>query len=420
MSINMIETLKTNCDLHENATLVKQVECLSEWIPAYISGHVGIIDLCDRFGLCCSEEPPSREHCNAIQIDLKEGRKLFLIGEDTSSVNLLEPVISSVISICNSYQPFPRVEEVDFPEIIARSEIMQDVKHRIKKVACTMAPVLITGETGTGKDLVVSAIQRASGRVPFVTVDCGVIPENLIEAELFGSAKGSYTDSKSDRQGLIESANGGILFLDEIGNMPLHLQAKLLRVIESGILRRIGETVERKVNIRLLSATNSDLCDQISSGGFRSDLYYRIAVMVIYVPPLRERTEDIPLLVRYFAKQLTQPGKKSPIFLKSSMNRLCCYKWPGNVRELRNVVHRSMLLSSGSIIRESDIIFESAIQGNDLNINDTSMQKLEDVITHHIYRTYDLLKSKSRAAEVLQCDPKTVSKYVKKYIRSYK
>ncbi len=416
----MIETSKIICDLPENATLVKQVECLSEWIPAYISGRADIADLCDRFGLSCSEEPPSGEQCNAVQIDLPEGGKFFMSGEDTSSVNLLEPVISSVIGICNSYPPFPRVEEVDFPEIIARSEIMQDVKHRIKKIAGTKVPVLITGETGTGKDLVVSAIRQVAGRVPFVTVDCGVIPENLIEAELFGSAKGSYTDSRSDRQGLIESANGGILFLDEIGNMPLHLQAKLLRVIESGILRRIGETVERKVNFRLLSATNSDLCDKISRGEFRSDLYYRIAVMVIYVPPLRERTEDIPLLVRCFAKLLTQPGIKPPTFLKSSMNRLCCHKWPGNVRELRNVVHRSMLLSSGKIIRESDIIFESTVQGNDLSINDTSLQKLEDVITHHIYRTYDLLKSKSRTAEVLQCDPKTVSKYVKKYMRNYK
>jgi transcriptional regulator of aroF, aroG, tyrA and aromatic amino acid transport len=416
----MIETLKTICDPRENAALVKQVECLSEWIPAYISGQAGIADLCDRFGLNCSEEPPSSEQRNAVQIDLPEGRKLFMSGEDISGVNLLEPVISSLIGICNSYPPFPRVEEMDFPEIIARSEIMLGVKHSIKKIAGTKVPVLITGETGTGKDLVVKALHRASGRAPFVTVDCGVIPENLIEAELFGSAKGSYTDSRSDRQGLIESANGGILFLDEIGNMPLHLQAKLLRVIESGLLRRIGETVERKVNFRLLSATNSDLCYKISRGEFRSDLYYRIAVMVIYVPPLRERTEDIPLLVRYFAKQLMQHGIRPPRFLKSSMNRLCCYKWPGNVRELRNIVHRSILMSSGKIIRESDIIFESTIQGNDLNINDTSMQKLEDVITHHVYRTYDLLKSKSRAAEVLQCDPKTVSKYVKKYIGSYK
>ncbi len=415
----MIETLKTICDLSENATLAKQVECLSEWIPAFISGHAGIDDLCDRFGLSCSEEPSSIESGNAVQINLPEGRKLFVSGEDISGVNLLEPVISSLIGICNSYPPFPRVEEMDFPEIIARSEIMLGVKHSIKKIAGTKVPVLITGETGTGKDLVVSALHRASGRAPFVTVDCGVIPENLIEAELFGSAKGSYTDSRSDRQGLIESANGGILFLDEIGNMPLHLQAKLLRVIESGILRRIGETVERKVNFRLISATNSDLCYKISRGEFRSDLYYRIAVMVIYVPPLRERTEDIPLLVRYFAKQLMQPGIKPPTFLKSSMNRLCCYKWPGNVRELRNIVHRSILMSSGKIIRESDIIFESAIQGNDLNTNNTSMQKLEDVITHHIYRTYNLLKSKSRAAEVLQCDPKTVSKYVKKYMINY-
>lgn len=416
----MIETLRTISDLRENATLVKQVECLSEWIPAFISGHAGIDDLCDRFGLSCSEKPCSIESCNTIQIDLPEGRKLFLSGEDISGVNLLEPVISSLIGICNSYLPFPRVEEVDFPEIIGKSEIMLGVKHHIKKIAGTKVPVLITGETGTGKDLVVNALYSASGKVPFVTVDCGVIPENLIEAELFGSAKGSYTDSISDRKGLIESANGGILFLDEIGNMPLNLQAKLLRVIESGVFRRIGETVERKVNFRLLSATNSDLCDKINRGEFRSDLYYRIAVMVIYVPPLRERTEDIPLLVRCFAKQLTQPGIEPPTFLKSSMNRLCCYKWPGNVRELRNVVHRSMLLSNGKVIRESDIVFENTIQGNGLNINDTSLQKLEDVITHHIYRTYDLLKSKSRAAEVLQCDPKTVSKYVKKYIRSYK
>lgn len=418
---NMVQVSKENCRLPENATLRNQLKCLSEWIPVYTSGQVDISDLCDRFGLSCSEEPPAGKPRNTIKISLPEGRMLFVSGEDTSGLSLLEPVIASIMAICHSHSPLKKSKEVDFPEIIARSEVMLEVKHRIRKIAGTKVPVLITGETGTGKDLVARAIYRVSGRgEPFVTVDCGTIPENLIEAELFGSAKGSYTDSKSDRIGLIESANGGTLFLDEIGNMPLQLQTRLLRVIESGYLRRIGETVERKLDFRLITATNSDLCDRVSRGKFRSDLYYRIAVMVINIPPLRERTEDIPLLVRYFINQLAEPNTKPPTFLKASLNSLYSYKWPGNIRELRNVVHRSMLLSSGKIIRESDISFESTIPDNGQGISNTSMQKLEDVITHHIYRTYSLLKNKTRTAEALQCDPKTVAKYIRKYESEFK
>jgi DNA-binding NtrC family response regulator len=293
---------------------------------------------------------------------------------------------------------------------------MTNLKHRMKKVAGTRVPVLITGETGTGKDLVANAIHQASGsQRPFIAVDCGAIPDSLMEAELFGSAKGSFTDSKADRQGLIESADGGTLFLDEIGNMPLQLQAKLLRVLESGYVRRIGETIEREVDFRLISATNSDLSTRISSGEFRSDLYYRIAVMVLDVPPLRNRIEDIPLLVKYYASRLSEPDRKPPAFLKSSINRLCAYRWPGNVRELRNVIHRAILLSNGKIIRESEISFQDSITVDEHTPRDTSLQKLDDVVTKHVYRVYSKLKNKIRSAEVLDCDPKTVTKYIRRY-----
>jgi len=416
----MLDTSGTDRELPEISTLRNQLEYLSEWIQAYTSGHADITDLCDSFGLKCSGKPPSGSS-NTVEIILPDGGSLFLTGDDVSGVDLLEPVISSVMGICHSIEHPHKVDDMDFPEIIARSEIMMNMKHRMKKVARTSIPVLITGETGTGKDLVANAIHRAcDSSKPFIAVDCGAIPESLIETELFGSAKGSYTDSKSDRQGLIESSNGGTLFLDEIGNMPLQLQAKLLRVLETGVLRRIGETIERKVDFRLISATNSDLCNRISSGEFRSDLYYRIAVMVIDVPPLRNRIEDIPLLVRYYANLLSEPDGKLPTFLKSSISRLSSYKWPGNVRELRNVVQRAILLSNGKIIREPDITFENTVNAIEQDQSDIASQKLEDVVTKHVYRIYSKLKNKIRTAEVLECDPKTVTKYINKYEEQYK
>lgn len=417
----MLDTSGEDLELYDISLLRNQIAHLSEWIKAYTSGQADIMDLCSTLGLNCSDTLPIGCEYKPVEIYLPDGESLFITGEDIIGASVLEPVISSVMGICNSQSNPIRSDERDFPEIITRSTTMKNMKHRMRKVAGTMVPVLITGETGTGKELVAEAIHQTSGSAKqFVAVDCGAIPENLIESELFGSIRGSYTDSKHDRQGLIEAANGGTLFLDEIGNMPLQLQSKLLRVLETGVLRRIGETLERRVDFRLISATNSNLYHRMDNGKFRSDLYYRIAVMVIDIPPLRNRTGDIPLLVSHFANSFTETDKRPPRFLHSSINKMCSYKWPGNVRELRNVVHRAILLSDGKVVRESEISFENYTPVLENVHYDVSMQKLDDVVTKHVYRVYRKLNNKTRAAGVLGCDPKTVTKYIGKYEEKYR
>ncbi|MBD3277521.1 MAG: AAA domain-containing protein [Candidatus Aegiribacteria sp.] len=398
-----------HCDLR------RQMESVAEWISGYTAGQEDINGLAERFGARVSRTEPGDESEEIIRIESAAGEDYFLSGTELSVLKLLEPVISSAVNICVPTRRKSTDEEHHFPEIVGRSDELKRIKHRIRKIAHSNIPVLITGETGTGKELVAEAVYRASGsRNSFVAVDCGAIPENLIEAELFGSCKGSYTDSHRSRMGLIEAADEGTLFLDEIGNMPLHLQAKLLRVLETGSFRRLGESGERNVNFRLISATNSDLASKVGNGQFRPDLYYRIAVMVIEVPPLRERISDIPLLVRHFASDLSEGENRTPRILKTAMNKLCGYAWPGNVRELRNVVQRSLLLSDGKVIRESDICIRNGPGGSSGELPGAP-QTLEDAMAWHVYRNFRKFGTKVKTAEVLQCDPKTVYKYVKIY-----
>lgn len=412
---SLIEGKGSRHEYPEQETLINQVEHIANWIPAFTSGHESLSDLSNRFGLECQYEP-SNEAINEVEIALPDGNSAYFSGGDTTVIRILEPVIHSVMNVCHPAARTRRDEDIHFPEIIGKSEAIKQLKNHIRKIADSTIPVLVTGETGSGKELIARAIYRTSrDRSTFVAVDCGAIPESLIESELFGSVKGAFTDSRADRTGLIESANGGVLFLDEIGNMPLHLQAKLLRVLETGMLRRLGDSIERKVNFRLISATNSDLPSRIKQGRFRSDLYYRIGVMVIEVPPLRERQEDIPFLVRHFSSELSTENSPPPTFLKSAIRKLCTCDWPGNVRELRNVVQRSMLLSEGRIIRESDIYLEKINADEPQSEINWSAESLESVITSHVHSTYKRLRSKKKAAELLNCDPKTLNKYLRMY-----
>jgi two-component system nitrogen regulation response regulator NtrX len=218
--------------------------------------------------------------------------------------------------------------------------------------------VLITGENGTGKELVARALHEASPRRdrPFVEVNCAAIPSELIESELFGHMKGSFTGAFADRAGKFEQADGGTLFLDEVGDMSPSAQAKLLRVLQEGVVTRIGGSKSIQVDVRVLAATNKDLEAEIGEGRFRDDLLYRLNVVPIEVPPLRERTEDIPALVAHFAEQLAAsagvPGRR---FADDAVRRLQTRAWPGNVRELRNAVERGLILASGKVVTASDI-----------------------------------------------------------------
>lgn len=294
--------------------------------------------------------------------------------------------------------------------LIAVSQVMQELQETVKKVAQSDFPVLITGESGVGKELIAASIHRESkcSGGPFVPINCGAIPENMIESELFGYEKGAFTGASSRKPGLLEVANNGTLFLDEIGDMPLALQVKLLRVIETGSFFRLGGTREQKVDVRILAATNKDLKEEIRKGSFRQDLYYRIAALTVPIAPLRERREDIPALIDYFTKSVADFKLKR--FSEAALRVLTSYFWPGNVRELQNVVHRALLLSHGDVIEPGDL-------PSDLTPGPRAAStRLEDVEREHILRVLDASAGqRGKAAELLGIDPKTLYRKLASY-----
>jgi two-component system nitrogen regulation response regulator NtrX len=243
-------------------------------------------------------------------------------------------------------------------EIVGKTPVMRALMEKIDKVAATPARVLITGENGTGKELVARALHRLSPRAskPFVEVNCAAIPGELIESELFGHMKGSFTGAIADRAGKFEQANKGTLFLDEVGDMSLAAQAKVLRVLQDNVITRIGSGKPVSVDVRVIAATNKTLENEIAAGKFREDLYYRLNVVPIHVPPIRERREDIPLLAQYFAATLSaREGIPPRTFTPDALERLSSLDWPGNVRELRNTVERLLILAPESQISSRDI-----------------------------------------------------------------
>ncbi|MGH7625036.1 MAG: sigma-54-dependent transcriptional regulator [Gemmatimonadaceae bacterium] len=243
-------------------------------------------------------------------------------------------------------------------EIVGRSFAIRALIEKIEKVAPTPARVLITGENGTGKELVARALHRLSARAnhPFVEVNCAAIPTELIESELFGHMKGSFTGAIADRAGKFEQASGGTLFLDEVGDMSHSAQAKVLRVLEDGVVTRLGGAKPVSVDVRGIAATNKNLEQEISEGRFREDLYYRLNVVPLSVPPLRDRREDIPLLAAHFAALLSRHEGMAPrVFAPDALERLAAFDWPGNVRELRNTVERILILAGGARVAAGDV-----------------------------------------------------------------
>ena len=238
--------------------------------------------------------------------------------------------------------------------LVGASEAMQGVKQRVAKVARGMAPVLIHGESGTGKELVAQALHLASQRAdgPWVAVNCGAIPENLLEAEFFGARKGSYTGATQDRDGYFQAARGGTLFLDEIGDLPLAMQSKLLRAIQERSVRPLGSTQEETVDVRIVSATHRDLAADVQAGRFRQDLYYRLNVIEIVIPPLRERREDLPSLCEALLARIAQEsGLPTPMLTPQALDAIAAHPLTGNVRELENLLHRAVALSDGNTLQ---------------------------------------------------------------------
>ena len=301
-----------------------------------------------------------------------------------------------------------------FHHLIGKSPSMQKIYDLIERISDSPSNVLITGESGTGKELVAKAIHYSGARKegPFVAVNCAAIPETLLESELFGYKKGAFTDAKTDKKGLIFGATEGTLFLDEITEMPLLLQAKLLRVIEERTVRPLGDTNAYPIDARIVSASNRDIKEMIHQGRFREDLYYRLKVIDIELPPLRERREDIPLLVEHFRGRFSEGLKKvisgvSEEALKVLMN----YSWPGNVRELENVIQRGMTLCQHEVILPEDLpasLFEEANE-NLLEKGLREKSTLDQLEKEYIRKVLiNVGGNKSKAAEILGLDRKTL------------
>jgi two-component system response regulator PilR (NtrC family) len=258
----------------------------------------------------------------------------------------------------------PASSRAALDRLVGESAVMQQVKERIGKVARSMAPVLVRGESGTGKELVARAVHACSHRAdgPFVAVNCSAIPEQLLEAEFFGARKGSYTGSTADREGYFQAARGGTLFLDEIGDLPLAMQSKLLRAIQERQVRSIGSTQEDAVDVRIVSATHKDLAADVLAGRFRQDLYYRLNVIEILVPPLRERRDDLPALCEALLARIAQEsGMPVPVLSPSVLAQLCEHPLGGNVRELENMLHRAVALSDGEELQVDFAPTQSAV-----------------------------------------------------------
>ncbi len=252
-------------------------------------------------------------------------------------------------------------EKETFQEMVGTSPVMRRVFETIQTVAPTDVTVLITGESGTGKELVARAIHRLSPRSgsPFVAVNCPALPGNVLESELFGYVKGAFTDARQDRKGLFQEAEGGTLFLDEIGDLPHDLQAKLLRVLQEKEIKPLGQNRTVKVDVRVLASTNQDLGKQISEGKFREDLFYRLNVVSLHLPPLRERMEDLPILVNHFLKKHgPRLGKEGIRVAPEAMETLLSHDWPGNVRELENKIQQAMILARSGAVTPEDLFIE--------------------------------------------------------------
>ena len=303
--------------------------------------------------------------------------------------------------------------------IVGLSRAITQVTDRIDLVAATRSTVLITGETGTGKELVARALHQRSGRrhMPFVKVNCAAIPETLLESELFGHVKGAFTDATSTRRGKFALANGGSIFLDEIGTMSPGLQAKLLRVLQEREIEPLGAERTESVDVRVIAATNRDLRQLVQQDRFQDDLFYRLAVIPIVVPPLRERMEDIPLLAEFFVeKHATACGKSIEPLAADVIAALSAYHWPGNVRELENTIERALALSTGPTITRDLLTLDEAAPRATLVVPSLKLrQNLEWVERETIRRALQLSNAKQQAAELMGISPRALSYYLTKY-----
>ncbi|HVH13292.1 MAG TPA: sigma-54 dependent transcriptional regulator [Longimicrobium sp.] len=309
-----------------------------------------------------------------------------------------------------------RLRRSGLPELVGESRAMQPVRRMMERVAPSDANVLITGEHGTGKEVVARWIHAASARAghALVTVNAGGISEGVFESELFGHVKGAFTDARADRVGYFEMADGGTLFLDEIGNLSPKLQAKLLRVLQTGEYQRVGSSRTARANVRIIAATNADLAREIAEGRFREDLLYRLNTVEIRLPPLRERREDVPLLANHFLRQRAERyGRRIEGISPEAMQALLDYPWPGNIRELEHTVERALLLMHGGLVQVADLSLpapEGAAAGN---LDQMPLEEVERVLIRKALQRHD--GNVSQAAEALGLSRSALYRRLQRY-----
>lgn len=326
--------------------------------------------------ICVTDDTVSRYHCRINQVDevyvihdLGSTNGTFLNGVRITEAFLDPGLILAIGDIQIRFNPIDEqipvtpIMSEEFGGIVARSKKMREIFGILEKVAPTTATVVLEGETGTGKEVVAQTIHNLSKRAdkPFVVFDCGAVPESLIESELFGHEKGAFTGANHARKGLFELADGGTIFLDELGELTYDLQPKLLRVLEQREIRRVGGNQSIPINVRIIAATNRTLADEVDKGRFREDLFYRLSVVSLELPPLRDRPDDIPLLLRHFlhTKPFNRKSDSEELIIKNitpeALEKLTTFNWPGNVRQLLNVVERSISFASGDTFTLDDI-----------------------------------------------------------------
>jgi PAS domain S-box-containing protein len=306
-------------------------------------------------------------------------------------------------------------------KIIGESDALKYVLRRAKQVASTDSIVLLEGETGVGKELIANFIQKNSNRAdnPFIKINCAAIPSTLLESELFGHVRGAFTGADKSKKGMVELADTGTLFLDEIGEFPMELQPKLLRFLQDGEFMPLGSEKSRKVDVRIITATNKELLQQIENGEFRNDLYYRLAVYPITIPPLRNRTSDIPLLIDLFVKRYALKHRKAIIKVtRQVIDELSHYPWPGNIRELENVIERAVIISTSDTLKMKDIYPEFYKPGNDKKTEKGTFLTLEEEERKHILKALEKtnwqIHGSKGAATLLGINPSTLRSRMKK------
>jgi DNA-binding NtrC family response regulator len=314
-------------------------------------------------------------------------------------------------------------QHYSFNELIGTSSALQSVFRLIEKVSVTNVSILIQGESGTGKELVARAIHHHSPRAskPFVAINCGALPETLLESELFGHTKGAFTDAKTDKKGLFRSVEGGTLFLDEIGEISVSLQVKLLRALQEHEVMPVGSSIPVKFDARIIAATNRNLEEEVAKENFREDLFYRLNVLEIYLPPLRERREDIPLLAKHFAQKIAreQNAAEKPIS-KEAMSALLSYNWQGNIRELQNAIERAFILSSNDEIEMESLPprVRQNVDSSTFEMRDPEGLRptLEEIERRYVLETLKTVnQDKTLAANILGIDLSTLYRKLKRY-----